>query len=348
MSAMTGLISLTTPGRCEPSAPPRGSCNVKSSCAIAMLTALGMAWPACGHHSDVGYDRETVVAFEAHVSRYVFRNPHVTIVVETEDRRGGNVEWEIETGSTPIMQRSGWSQDLLRPGDTVTVRAHPERTGRMRAILSTLETADGRLWSQIETDAESTVSASSLAGAWKGVASTGVSGQFSQVELTPAAKAARANYDELTDDPNARCIADPTPFRISNSNYLTGIEILADRVMLRNEFLDVNRTVYTDGRGHPEIGERTIQGHSIGWWEDDVLVVDTTLFADFGSGNGAGVPSGSQKHAVERYSLSEDGTRAIVDIFVEDPEFLAEPFIGRTEMVYVPHLQLYRYDCILD
>jgi hypothetical protein len=313
-----------------------------------MLTALGMAWPACGHHSDAGYDRETVVAFEAHVSRYVFRNPHVTIVVETEDRRGGNVEWEIETGSTPIMQRSGWSQDLLRPGDTVTVRAHPERTGRMRAILSTLETADGRLWSQIETDAESTVSASSLAGVWKGVASTGVSGQFSQVELTPAAQAARANYDELTDDPNARCIADPTPFRISNSNYLTGIEILADRVMLRNEFLDVNRTVYTDGRGHPEIGERTIQGHSIGWWEDDVLVVDTTLFADFGSGNGAGVPSGSQKHAVERYSLSEDGTRAIVDIFVEDPEFLAEPFIGRTEMVYVPHLQLYRYDCILE
>ncbi len=313
-----------------------------------MLTALGMAWPACGHHSDVGYDRETVVAFEAHVSRYVFRNPHVTIVVETEDRRGGNVEWEIETGSTPIMQRSGWSQDLLRPGDTVTVRAHPERTGRMRAILSTLETADGRLWSQIETDAESTVSASSLAGVWKGVASTGVSGQFSQVELTPAAQAAQANYDELTDDPNARCIADPTPFRISNSNYLTGIEILADRVMLRNEFLDVNRTVYTDGRGHPEIGERTIQGHSIGWWEDDVLVVDTTLFADFGSGNGAGVPSGSQKHAVERYSLSEDGTRAIVGIFVEDPEFLAEPFIGRTEMVYVPHLQLYRYDCILE
>ncbi len=321
---------------------------MKIVCAVAVLTAIGTAWPAHGHHSDVGYDRQTVVAFEARVSRYVFRNPHITIVVETEDRRGQNVEWEIETGSTPIMRRSGWSQDLLRPGDMVMIRAHPERTGRMRAILSTLETADGRVWSQIETEAEATVSASSLAGVWKGIASTGVRGQFSQVELTPVARAARANYDEVTDDPNAICIADPTPFRISNSNYLTGIQILADRVMLRNEFLDVNRTVYMDGRGHPESGERTIQGHSIGWWEDDVLVVDTTLFADFGSGNGAGVPSGSQKHAVERYSLSDDGTRAIVDIFVEDPEFLAEPFTGRTEMVYVPHLQLYRYDCISE
>ena len=31
---------------------------------------------------------------------------------------------------------------------------------------------------------------------------------------------------------------------------------------------------------------------------------------------------------------------------VQLPEFLAESFTGRTEMVYVPHLQLYRYDCI--
>ena len=80
---------------------------MKVSSAIAMLTVFGMAWPAHGHHSDVGYDREAVVAFEARVSRYVFRNPHITIIVETEDRRGQKVEGEIETGSTPIMRRSG-------------------------------------------------------------------------------------------------------------------------------------------------------------------------------------------------------------------------------------------------
>jgi hypothetical protein len=50
---------------------------------------------------------------------------------------------------------------------------------------------------------------------------------------------------------------------------------------------------------------------------------------------------------VERFSLSEDGTRAIVDVFVEDPEFLAEPFETRLEIVYSPHLRLYSYDCQL-
>ncbi|MCY3730764.1 MAG: DUF6152 family protein, partial [Rhodospirillaceae bacterium] len=122
---------------------------MRGLCAIALAVAIGASAPADAHHSDAGYDRGTIVAFEAQVSRYVFRNPHVTIFVETAGEGGETVEWEIETGSTPIMSRSGWSASLLRPGDTVTVRAHPERSARRRAILNTLQTADGRLWSQI-------------------------------------------------------------------------------------------------------------------------------------------------------------------------------------------------------
>jgi hypothetical protein len=129
---------------------------------------------------------------------------------------------------------------------------------------------------------------------------------------------------------------------------LTGIEILDDRIMIRSEFIDVERTVYLDGRDHPESMEPSNQGHSIGHWEDDVLVVDTKFLTEHRSGNGPGIPSSTQKHVVERFSLSEDGTRAIVDVRVEDPEYLAEPFTGRTEMTYVPHLQLYRYNCTTD
>ena len=119
-------------------------------------------------------------------------------------------------------------------------------------------------------------------------------------------------------------------------------------MILRSEFFDVTRTVYMDGRGHPVNGERTNQGHSIGWWEGDTLVVDTTLLADHRAGNSPrGVPSGAQKRMVERFSLSEDGTQAIVDVFVEDPEFLAEPFETQLEIVYSPHLELYSYECQL-
>jgi len=312
--------------------------------ACAALLAASGATKA--HHSDAGYARETVVAFEGKVTGYVWRNPHVIIHVAEQTDSGGGREWEIETGSTPIMARSGWSRDLLSAGETVTVRLHPERdTGRARGILNVLETADGRTWSQVEADAEATGAATSLAGVWKGLSSSSLNRQLAQAKLTPVAEAARAAYDDIEHRSTAACLPNPPPMHIASSLYLTGIEILADRVILRNEIFDVTRTVYTDGRGHPENGEPTNQGHSVGRWEDGVLVVDTALLAEHPSGNGRGVPSGPRKHLVERYSLSEDRTRAIVEVVLEDPDYLAEPFSGRIGMVYQPHLQLYRYDC---
>ena len=312
---------------------------------LIVSTGFLLAAVAHGHHSDAGYNRDSVVVLEAEVVRYVFRNPHVTVFVEAEDASGQTVEWEIETGSTPIMQRSGWTRDLLSPGDTVIVRAHPERTGRLRAILNTLETDDGRLWSQIERDLDATERATSLEGIWKGISTTSLTRQVREVALTSAGQASRDSFNAITDDPNNRCIPNPPPFHVSSSNYLTGIEILDDRVMIRSEFFDVERTVWTDGREHPENLEPTNQGHSIGHWEGDILVVDTIGLAPHRDGNGGGVASSTARHVTERFYLSDDGGRAIVDVHIEDPEYFAEPFTGRTEMTYVPHLQLYRYNC---
>ncbi len=311
-----------------------------------LCLSFGLTLPAHSHHSDAVYDRESLVVFDATIARYIFRNPHITIFVETEDDAGNTIEWEIETGSTPIMQRSGWTRDFLQPGDSVVIRAHPARSGELSAILNTLETTDGRLWSQIEGEAERTVGAESIEGIWKGVAATSLARQAREkIVPTAAGLASRESYSPVTDDPNNQCIANPPPFHISSNNYLTGIEILDDRVIMRSEFFDNVRTVYTDGRGHPDNLEPTTQGHSIGRWEGDVFVVDTVGLAEHRDGNGSGIASSTQRRVVERYQLSDDGTRAIVDIEVTDPVYLAEPFRGRTEMVYVPQLQLYRYNC---
>jgi len=315
---------------------------------LTFLVGLSLAFVATAHHSDAGYDRDSLVVFEAEVTQYSFRNPHITLIVETEDESGERVEWEIETGSTPIMQRSGWTRDLLQVGDTVIIRAHPERAGRHRAILNTMETADGSLWSQIEEDAEATVGAESLDGIWKGIVSTSLGRQVRQASLTPAGQSARDSYNPIEEDPNNQCIANPPPFHVSSGNYLTGIEVMDDRVVIRSEFFDAERTIWIDGRGHPETAEPSVQGHSIGHWEDETLVVDTIHLAEHRDGNGGGVASSTERHVVERFSLSEDGTRALVDVVVEDPAYLAEPFVGHTEMMFVPHLQLYRYNCTVE
>ena len=313
---------------------------------ISFLLFAGLTFPVGAHHSDAGYDLETIVAFEAEVVRYVFRNPHITIFVETEAESGERVEWELESGSTPIMTRSGWSEGLLKAGDIIRVRMHPERSGRAKAMVNTLETTDGKLWAQKDTDPEVTSAATDLNGVWRGRSAFSVFRGFSEMPLTPAAIAAKEQFEYFRDSPVADCVAPPPPFLVGTNVYLNGIDVLDDRVILRNEYFDQTRIVYTDGRDHPQDQEPANEGHSIGAWDGDVLVVDTVDFAGHPSGNGRGVPSGKQKHMTERYSLSEDGTLAIVDIVVEDPEFLAEPYIGYIEMVYTPELELFRYDCV--
>ena len=308
------------------------------------------ALPASGHHSEAGFDKGAVVAFEGTVINYVWRNPHVYIVVETVDAVGEPVQWQVETSSTPILMRRGWSPDSLHPGETVTIRGHPERaTGRDYALMLTLEKEDGTVMSAEPVNPRG-ARASDLSGIWKGDGATGAEfrRRLNSLALTDKGAAAKDSYDHYTDSPVASCMGHPSPWLITTGLYVNEIELGDGVAVMRSEFFDAERTVFTDGREHPDGADRTLQGHSIGWWEGDTLVVDTRLFADHRIGNGFGVPSGVQKHVVERYTLSEDGTRITVDILVEDPEYLAESLTGRMEWRYTPELQLYGYDCELD
>jgi hypothetical protein len=72
---------------------------------------------------------------------------------------------------------------------------------------------------------------------------------------------------------------------------------------------NAGRWIYLDGRGHvdPEIGEPTYNGDSIGRWEGDTLVVDTTNFQSKRHWVMQGVPISDQFHIVERIKMAKDG-----------------------------------------
>ena len=319
--------------------------NVSRHIAVALSL---FAAPVLGHHSEAGFDKTTIAAFEGVVTGFDWRNPHVYVLVETTGTDGQPVQWRVETSSTPILSRRGWDPESLQVGDSVLVRGHPERgTGRNYALLLALQHEDGTILTAAPLGSQTAARASSLSGIWKPDAATvadfhqAVSG----LTLTEKGAAARDSFYYYSDSPVAQCIAHPAPWVFNSELYVNEIDVGDDVVILHGEYFGVRRTVYMDGRSHPENAERTLQGHSIGRWEDDTLVVDTRLFADHRIGNGPGIPSGAQRHVVERFALSDDGTRIILDLFVEDPEYLAEPLSARVEWIYVPELQRYGYDC---
>ena len=54
---------------------------------------------------------------------------------------------------------------------------------------------------------------------------------------------------------------------------------------------------------------------------------------------------GVRRRITEKFRLSPDQTRLLIDFRVEDPDYLAEPFQGTLEWVHMPQLEIIGIDC---
>jgi len=86
------------------------------------------------------------------------------------------------------------------------------------------------------------------------------------------------------------------------------------------------RRIYMDGRRHPEDPDLTLHGHSIGRWEGDTLVVDTSAIAPqayIATSEAAGIPNNGEMHIVERIHLAKPNVLAD-DMEITAPKVLTE------------------------
>jgi len=311
--------------------------------------------PVAAHHSRAMYDRESIVTIEGVVTKYEWTNPHVYLYVEAQTDSGDAVLWALESNVTTIMRRRGWSGDTFVPGDRVTVRGNPVRDStRKMALVASVEKAgvtyfdnDG-LAAGLAASDPSPARAVGLSGIWE-VPYTPLVGQFSDPSSWPlTTKGAEAveSYVDRTMNPQLQCTARTAPWLM----IFTGVQKIevGDRlILIRTEYDTVERTVHMDLASHDGAAV-THQGHSIGWWEDEVLVVDTTLFADHRSGSARGIRSGAQKHLVERFELNPDRTGLIYRFELEDPEYLAAPVTGELQSAHRPDLEFFPIACDLE
>ena len=331
------------------------------------MAAVVLAPPVSGHHSDAGLDMENVVTFEGIVTEYSMRNPHTYFTAVSTNENGEGVEWTVQMASALTVSRRGWTQDSLLIGDRVTVGLHPALDGRPYGLIDWIAKGDGE---SVSADivagrgnavtSGSDPSTSTLVGRWivdrssLGENYPGGLDQLTLAELTLTEKGrvAEAAYTQnSSENPELSCISKPTPSMIVYTD-LYPLEIVfneaEDIIDIRSQYFDVERTVYMDGRDHPDASERMHQGHSIGRWEGDVLVVDTANFSDHRSPYQNGIPAGGQKHVVERYRLAEGGTRMVVEFMLEDPEYIVGSMTHTRSLIYAPDMDMSPFNCDLE
>ena len=168
--------------------------------------------------------------------------------------------------------------------------------------------------------------------------------------LTPEAAAARKRRIERIRHPDGsedlslqdQCLMFPTgappmtPYNY-NSNYR--IVQTKDQVAIYVEMVHDTRIIPLDGRPHLPANVRLWFGDSVGRWEGDTLVVDTTNFTDKTSAYG----SDKNLHVVERFRRM-DAETILYQFDVDDPTAFTRPWKGELTMSAATG-PIYEYAC---
>jgi hypothetical protein len=99
---------------------------------------------------------------------------------------------------------------------------------------------------------------------------------------------------------------------------------LPTAIFMVSELMNSMRIVYLDGRPHtdPDIAVRSFNGESIGRWEGDTLVIDTTNFVDehHWIHDRMGIPASDALHIVERIRMRNEGKQLEIEFTLTDPK----------------------------
>ncbi len=324
----------------------------RSRLTLALTLALAVT-PAAAHHSFVAFDAEREALVRGTVTAFEFRNPHTYLFVDVAQPDGGALPWRIEGETRNDLSRNGWREDSVQPGDVVTVRVHPAvDSARRYGRLLSLEKTDGTFLEIPNEDDErgrdNIVPAAGFDGVWLPIQT--FASYFGRIEplANEKARSERQRYGASGAlPPNTRCVDMSIPQRLGRAHVYEIETVSEDLILIHGEDDAEPRRIYLDGRPHPETipeDQQSYTGHSIGRWEDGALVIDTTHFKHQVNGH-AGYPSGSRKHLVERFTLSEDKTHFVIDITMEDPEYLTGPVAHRFQWQHSPHIVRLPHSC---
>src|SRR6202140_4067983 len=129
-----------------------------------------------------------------------------------------------------------------------------------------------------------------------------------------------------SDDPDFQCFPSGVP-RIYLFLYPMELIHTPGRVLMLFEYGHNIRQIFTDGRGHMQDAEPSWMGDSIGHWEGDTLVVDTTGFNDKTWLDQVGHPHSDSLHVIERIQrVSRDTLQD--DITIDDPRAYTKTWTG--------------------
>jgi len=331
----------------------------------SLLVAGGLALTiiaplANGHHGFAAhFDPDRLIRIEGTVKQFDYINPHGFLYIDSVNEAGEPVVYVCDLQARTQLARRGVDQSLFTVGEPIVVEGYPARRDPLGCEYGRGTFADGSSFTMRSIDeartqfAENCVTelspgfSRSVFGDW---IRPGMFGDASgrgmgsgQDSITAAGIAARDAFDSIADNPVNFCRGGSPVRNWGAPGLATSFRQVNSEIYLYHESMDVTRTIHMAMDEHPADAAASEMGHSIGRFEDGVLIVDTANFAE-------GVLVGSTLHTdqmrmIEKISVTPDKGRLRVEWTVNDPAFFAEPLTGSQEL-HPTDQEIIRYECI--
>jgi len=319
---------------------------MKSYFAKTMLVILVLASflnvnSALAHHSFAAeFDANAQGSLSGVVTQVRFSNPHVRYKIDVTGEDGSMESWELQTSSVTSLRGQNWLKDSVRVGDVVSVEGQLGRDGVKKLFIRGIQTNDGRSFGSVAGNtpvntAQATTAENNfgfgdvnnnypvdITGNWNNRYKFRVTVDDLEPKPVSMTPAGRALYEsnEKYDDPVLRCLAYGLPRLFGNPYNMTIYDAGSHYLFL---YVDHNSTrrIWMDGSTPGNDTQATANGFSMGHWEGDELVIETTHLLP-GWLDGSGYPmSGEGTRIMERYSISDDGLTMDRVMTISDPYY---------------------------
>jgi hypothetical protein len=111
---------------------------------FAGLALLLAAIPVAAHHNfAAAYDASSTVTLTGVVTKVDWTNPHAFIYLDVKDESGKVVNWGMEGYPPNTLQRTGFTRDIVKVGDTITITGYRARENPTRAAAREVTVSGG-------------------------------------------------------------------------------------------------------------------------------------------------------------------------------------------------------------
>ena len=256
------------------------------------ITAAFMILPltAGAHHGVSGqFDTSQTIEVAGQITRISMVNPHSYVYFDVVDAAGDVVNMRCELLSGSTLRRNGWTEEMFVIGSAISITGSPDHDDPTTCHMDRITFENGVTATRQSSFAEDgTVEAEerqteredgtpNITGNWAMVGRENRTGGRPNDALTAAGEAAvvGASPDQ---NPRFNCQVTNIAMDWWFNQMVNSITQTDTEITLNYGFMDLERTIYLDGRAMPDDFVPSRAGFSVGTWEGDTLVVTTTGF----------------------------------------------------------------------